>query len=73
LNPARANFQPARPSRSRRIPTSPSATAQAAMEFRSYYSGKTVIRATSPGLKDATITITTLGEPKYSSRAKRRR
>jgi hypothetical protein len=38
---------------------------QAAMEFRSYYSGKTVIRATSPGLKDATITITTLGEPKF--------
>ena len=29
---------------------------QAAMEFRSYYAGKTVIRATSPGLKDATIT-----------------
>jgi len=28
---------------------------QAAMEFRSYYSGKTVIRATSPGLKDATF------------------
>jgi beta-galactosidase len=35
------------------------------MEFRSYYAGKTVIRATSPGLKDATITITTLGEPKF--------
>ena len=28
---------------------------QAAMEFRSYYAGKTAIRATSPGLKDATI------------------
>jgi beta-galactosidase len=38
---------------------------QAAMEFRSYYSGKTVIRATSPGLKDATLTITTLGEPRF--------
>jgi hypothetical protein len=38
---------------------------QAAMEFRSYYSGKTVIRAASPGLKDATIMITTLGEPKF--------
>ena len=38
---------------------------QAAMEFRSYYSGKTVIRATSPGLKDATIEITSLGEPKF--------
>jgi beta-galactosidase len=35
------------------------------MEFRSYYSGKTVIRATSPGLKDGTITLTTLGEPKF--------
>jgi beta-galactosidase len=38
---------------------------QAAMEFRPYYSGKTTIRATSPGLKDATIEITSLGEPKY--------
>jgi hypothetical protein len=38
---------------------------EAAMEFRSYYSGKTVIRATSPGLKDATITINSLGEPKF--------
>ena len=25
---------------------------EAAMEFRSYYAGKTVIRATSPGLKE---------------------
>lgn len=38
---------------------------EAAIEFRSYYSGKTVIRATSPGLVPATITITSLGEPKY--------
>ena len=38
---------------------------QAAMEFRSYYAGKTVIRATSPGLKDATLEIKSLGEPKY--------
>jgi hypothetical protein len=37
----------------------------AAMEFRSYYAGKTVIRATSPGLKDATIEITSLGKPKF--------
>ena len=37
----------------------------AAMEFRSYYTGNTVIRATSPGLKDATIRITSLGEPKF--------
>jgi hypothetical protein len=38
---------------------------QAAMEFRSYYAGQTVIRASSPGLKDATISITTLGGPKF--------
>jgi beta-galactosidase len=37
----------------------------AAMEFRSYFAGKTVIRATSPGLKDATIEITALGEPQF--------
>jgi beta-galactosidase len=38
---------------------------QAAMEFRSYHAGKTLIRATSSGLKDATIEITSLGEPKF--------
>jgi hypothetical protein len=38
---------------------------QAAMEFHSYYSGKTVICATSPGLKDATLTITSLGGPRF--------
>jgi len=38
---------------------------EAAIEFRSYYAGKTVIRATSPGLKDATIQITSLGTPKF--------
>ena len=37
----------------------------AAIEFRSYYAGKTQIRATSPGLKDATIAITSLGDPKF--------
>ena len=37
----------------------------AAIEIRSYYAGKTVIRATSPGLKDATIEIRSLGEPKF--------
>jgi hypothetical protein len=37
----------------------------AAMEFRSYYAGKSVIRATSRGLNDATIEITSLGEPKF--------
>ena len=38
---------------------------EAAMEFRSYYAGKTIVRATSPGLKDATIAITSRGEPKF--------
>jgi beta-galactosidase len=38
---------------------------EAAIEFRSYYAGKTVIRATSPGLKDATIQITSQGAPKF--------
>ena len=35
----------------------------AAIEFRSYYAGKSVIRATSPGLQDAELEITSLGEP----------
>jgi hypothetical protein len=38
---------------------------QAAIEFRSYYGGKSVIRAISPGLSDATITITTEGDPAF--------
>ncbi|HTL74341.1 MAG TPA: glycoside hydrolase family 2 TIM barrel-domain containing protein [bacterium] len=38
---------------------------RAAMELRSYYGGKTVVRATSPGLRDATIEITSLGEPRF--------
>ena len=38
---------------------------QAAMEFRSYHAGKTAIRATSPGLTDATIEIASRGEPKF--------
>ena len=38
---------------------------QAAIEFRAYYAGKTRIRATSPGLQDATIEITSLGEPAF--------
>jgi hypothetical protein len=38
---------------------------QAAIEFRSYYAGETVIRATSSGLKDATLTITTKGGPEF--------
>jgi hypothetical protein len=38
---------------------------RAAIEYRSYHGGETVIRATSPGLADATITITTIGEPQF--------
>jgi len=38
---------------------------QAAIAFRSYHGGPSVIRATSPGLEDATITITTRGEPMF--------
>jgi beta-galactosidase len=37
----------------------------AAMEFRSYYGGQTVIRASSPGLQDGTVTITTVGDPQF--------
>jgi hypothetical protein len=38
---------------------------QAAIEFRSYYAGTTVLRATSPGLKDAMLTITSKGGPAF--------
>ena len=38
---------------------------QAAIEFRSYYAGTTIIRAHSAGLADATVTITTEGTPQY--------
>jgi beta-galactosidase len=38
---------------------------EAAMEFRSYYAGTTVLRASSPGLQDATLTITSEGEPAF--------
>ena len=44
----------------------------AAMEFRSYYAGKTVIRATSPGLKGARVEITSLDGPKFYLQEKRR-
>lgn len=37
----------------------------AAIEFRSYFAGTTVIRATSPGLQDGTITLHITGEPAY--------
>jgi hypothetical protein len=38
---------------------------EAAAEFRSYYAGKSVIRATSPGLQSATIEIISQGEPRF--------
>jgi hypothetical protein len=38
---------------------------QAAIEFRSYYGGRTVIRASSPGLEDDAIAIITEGTPAY--------
>lgn len=38
---------------------------QAAIAFRAYYAGKTVIRATSPGLKPASVEITTTGPEPY--------
>ncbi len=41
------------------------ANGTAAIEFRSYYSGTTVIHATSPGLTDGTITITSQGSPAW--------
>jgi beta-galactosidase len=41
------------------------ADGKAAIEFRSYYAGTTVITATSPGLTDATITITSQGSPAW--------
>jgi len=37
----------------------------AAIEFRSYEGGKSIIEATSEGLEPARIEITTTGEPKY--------
>jgi beta-galactosidase len=38
---------------------------QAAIEFRSYYAGATVIRATSPGLPETMLTIVCKGGPAY--------
>jgi beta-galactosidase len=38
---------------------------QAAIEFRSYYAGTTVIRARSAGLEDATLTLSTEGAPRF--------
>lgn len=38
---------------------------QAAIEFRSYYAGTTVIRATSPGLPEARLTVVSKGAPVY--------
>lgn len=38
---------------------------QAAISFRSYFAGESVIEATSPGLKPARITITTTGPERF--------
>jgi hypothetical protein len=38
---------------------------QAAIEFRTYHSGTTVIEATSPGLASSSITITSQGSPAW--------
>ena len=38
---------------------------KAAIEFRSYHAGETVIRATSPGLQSGTLRIKTEGTPLY--------
>ena len=40
---------------------------KAAIEFRSYYGGKTSIQGSSPGLKSGIITIETKGAPVYKS------
>ena len=39
----------------------------AAIEFHSCFAGETVVRATSPGLGEAVILLTSLGEPKFVS------
>ncbi len=41
------------------------ADGQAAIEFRSYFAGTSVITATSPGLASANMTITSQGSPAY--------
>ena len=41
------------------------ADGEAAMAFRSYHGGVSVIRATAPGLEEATIVITTHGDPAF--------
>jgi beta-galactosidase len=38
---------------------------QAAIEFRTYYAGTSVITASSPGLRSATVTITSQGSPAF--------
>jgi autotransporter-associated beta strand protein len=38
---------------------------KAAIEFRTYYSGTSVIQATSPGLTSASVTITSQGSPAW--------
>ena len=38
---------------------------KAAMAFRSHYAGKTLIRASSPGLQDATVELVSKGGPEF--------
>ena len=38
---------------------------QAAIEFRTYYSGASIIEATSPGLASSSVTITSQGSPAW--------
>jgi hypothetical protein len=38
---------------------------QAAIEFRTYYAGTTVIEATSPGLTSSSVTLTSQGSPAW--------
>ena len=38
---------------------------QAAIEFRTYYSGTSVIEATSPGLTSSSVTILSQGSPAW--------
>jgi hypothetical protein len=66
------------------FPTSPSITFEpasdiairdgaAAIEFRSYHAGETVIRASSPGLRSDTLRIVSLGTPAYVPGRRQRR
>jgi hypothetical protein len=38
---------------------------QAAIEFRTYYAGTSIVEATSPGLTSSSVTITSQGSPAW--------